>query len=466
MKPARYTVAILLAATALCSGEVDWSHPPAGWKPVYRQLADGSWERVLVPDTGDSSARSTSPASAVSRSAASSGATTVAPDPSAATASNASTPASGGSTAEPSNSLSTALKNFDWQRELSAIPAFVALDVTPETIARPTTPRDFAASLLNGVDRKGVLQTGLAVETSPYQVFFGDGTSLSEYRKSYLTRLLYRTTLSLATAKATAKSDDDAQRLALGINVTLLDARDPYLDTEIDALHRSVLAKYGAPNASDIASGIDVNASDEELRNQVAGNARVRGWEESGAARANADFIAGLEQIRERQWGQTAWNVAWAPSWISPSGKAGDLQWDGSTAWTTFAYGFEGLSLQNKIQVLAHIRYRQGEHVIDPDDASKRADQDSLFAAASLRFHHQKQQLNLAIEGAYIRIWDGLKGDGHAKRLGGVVEKKIGENLWLVISAGQDFGGGGKDDELFALGALRVGTADTGRFKP
>lgn len=366
-----------------------------------------------------------------------------------------------GDKAELQKTLDAELKTLDWGRALTAVPAFVALDVAPETVARPATPRDFAAALLNGVDRKGVLQTGIAIETSPYQLFFGNGTSLDDYRTSYWTRLLYRTSISLATAKA-SEDDDKAQRLALGINITLFDGDDLYQDTNVDQLHHELLQKYGVKTGEELAQTIHPSMSDEEIQRRLT----VATMDfDNHAKELNQEFIEGVSALKAH-WGRTAWNIAWAPSWISTSGRADDLRGDGFAAWTTFAYGFENTAIQDRIQVLAHLRYRQGEHVADPDDATKNVDQDSLLAAASVRFHLERQQMNFGVEAAYLRVWDGPNGDGHTQRIGGVVEKKLSDNTWLVLSVGQDFGGGGQQDELFAIGSLRIGTEDKARFAP
>ena len=138
--------------------------------------------------------------------------------------------------------LSKAISSLNFDRPLNAAPAFVALGVTPETVSHPTTPREFAASLLNGVDRKGTLQTGFALEAAPYQVFFGPQTTLANYQQSFLTRLLYNTNLSLATTKAST-NDDKAQRVAFGMEFTLFDKGDPRMDSEFSDLFHGVTKK-------------------------------------------------------------------------------------------------------------------------------------------------------------------------------------------------------------------------------
>jgi hypothetical protein len=70
-------------------------------------------------------------------------------------------------------------------------------------------------------------------------------------------------------------------------------------------------------------------------------------------------------------------------------------------------------------------------------------------------------------EGAYVRVWHGLNGDGDAWRGALGVEKKIMTNIWLVLSAGEQFGEvTAKTNDLFVLSSLRLGTADKAQFAP
>lgn len=120
-------------------------------------------------------------------------------------------------------------------------PAFTVLGVTPENVVRPTSPRQLALSLLNGVDRDGNFQSGIAVDTAPYLLVAGQHLTLQDYRDSknyWSKRLPARTQVSLATAKGST-TDDKSSRVALGIRVTPWDAGDPRLDDElIDCLRQ------------------------------------------------------------------------------------------------------------------------------------------------------------------------------------------------------------------------------------
>ena len=119
--------------------------------------------------------------------------------------------------------LQKKITSINLDRPLGSAAAFVALDVSPETVTHPSSPRELAAGLLNGVDHNGVLQTGLAIEVAPFQIFHRGNYNIDDYNASDFSgisrRILYNTSLSLATTKATS-GDDKAQRLGLGAHFT------------------------------------------------------------------------------------------------------------------------------------------------------------------------------------------------------------------------------------------------------
>ena len=52
-------------------------------------------------------------------------------------------------------------------------PAFAILGVTPDKITRPANGRELAFGILQGLDEKGNMQSGLAIDFSPYQLSLG-----------------------------------------------------------------------------------------------------------------------------------------------------------------------------------------------------------------------------------------------------------------------------------------------------
>jgi hypothetical protein len=98
-------------------------------------------------------------------------------------------------------------------------PAFAILGTTPENVTRPTSPKDLATSLLNGVDEQGHFVTGVAIDVTPKMVFAGRTLQWRDCHDNYSQRLAARTQVSYATTKG-ATSDDPAVRMALGVHVT------------------------------------------------------------------------------------------------------------------------------------------------------------------------------------------------------------------------------------------------------
>src|SRR5262249_16127690 len=121
-------------------------------------------------------------------------------------------------------------------------PAFTILGLTPQTVVRPTSPREFATSLLNGVDENGNFQTGVALDTAPFLLFFGKDVTINNYRRSYLTQFLSRSQFSFAVVKG-ASEGDKSSRIATGLNLTLWDRGDPRLDRELDSCFATEIGK-------------------------------------------------------------------------------------------------------------------------------------------------------------------------------------------------------------------------------
>jgi len=343
--------------------------------------------------------------------------------------------------------LDTKFSSLNLDRPISAVPAFTALDISPESVAHPASPRDFAAALLNGVDRQGVLQTGLAIETAPFRLIPGWKQDFPHYKANYWTRFLYNFSLSLATAKASADTDNKAVNLAVGVQTILWESAesDPLRN---EGLQQAFHSAYTPAVIEDIPLSGDINTETGSL------------------AEAQKSFQTAVEEFRQRHWVGTLWTASIAPTWNSQSGKIGNLEGSGFAAWSTFAYAFDGPFLNSKarFQALGQLRYRQGEMIVDPNDSKHTAQQDSLLAAARLRVG--SPDFNGFAEAGYLWVWGGLNGDGQAYRASIGLEKRIAENVWFVLSGGEQFGASSSTNEFFALGTFRIGTADKPQLAP
>ena len=413
---------------------------PTGMVPVLKKQADGSWLLEVV-----STADAASPEAAEAETGGAAG-TAAATDIPATT---------GGTKSVGSNeqALEAQMKALDWDAPVPTSPAFTALGISPENVSTPMTPREFALSLLNGTDRQGRIQSGFAVDFAPL-TWLEPGFSHEDYSRSWLFRSVYNTSISIGTTKES--EDGDAQRVALGVSMRLWNSEE---DDVVEAL--SGFAKnFVDQNPLPIN---DPRTSDDDAAHAAALAAR-----HNVAERSMAEFA----RLRTQTWGRGSASIAWAPTWISESGKWNDLSYDGSIAWAAASFQLNGPSeaelnelAKNGAQVdakrrfwhlLTQAQFREGEHVEAEGEDAESYVQDSLLIAARLRYG--TVDFNGSAEIGYLRVWDGPQGDGDAVRYGLTLERKVADNTWLVVSAGQETGvSGGIKDESFIVGGIRFG---------
>lgn len=108
-------------------------------------------------------------------------------------------------------------------------PALSFLGLSPGKVTRPTTPSDLAASLLNGVDSTGRMQSGVAVGATLWSIFPKISIPLSAYQSDWRAFALANVQLSLATVRVAG--DTGATNLAIGFRTTLIDRSDPMRDS-------------------------------------------------------------------------------------------------------------------------------------------------------------------------------------------------------------------------------------------
>jgi hypothetical protein len=323
-------------------------------------------------------------------------------------------------------------------------PAFTILGVTPQTVVRPASPKEFATSFLNGVDDHGNFQSGLALDAVPYLIFAGDGITLYDYNRNYLTRLLSRTQLSLATTKGTG-ANDKSTRLGLGLHMTLWDKGDPRADQvlfqcydRVDQNIQAAVLKF----LTDTPGGVKNPAFPAFLATQKAAYT---------TATNKCDELA-----RKRNWKQSGFVIGAAPSWISNTGTTDKFRWNGGGFWTSLAYGFEGVKgLDDKSQLILHLRVRSNEQVADPANAGKFLLQNSRFFGA--RFNVGNANNHLSFEGVYLWLKrPGLAPDNSYRYSLGV-ERRVAENTWFQLSLGGDSGRRDGNNQAFIKGTLNWG---------
>jgi len=350
-----------------------------------------------------------------------------------------------------SKDLEASFSNIDLSVPES--PAFTVLGVTPNAIARPGTPREFATSLLNGLDKNGNFQTGLAIDTAPYMLFNGQNVTLQDYNDYYLTRLLSRTQFSLATTKGAA-SDDTATRLALGLNVTLWDKGDARVyhpkrgpDGDVLTCFKANIQPPDAPSSAiptpaEIAA---INAKAIAANNKVADACR--------------------DKVRKANWNATGWVIAYAPSWITKNGQNTSLKWNGGAFWSSFAYGFDGLSSLQKIaQLIVHARYRSNEQVADPARPGRFISQNSSFFGGRFRAGNPAFAFNF--EAAYVRNQIAPSRTFTSGRYAFGAEARITDNFYLVVTGGNGPGDAGASNKGFFMSSFKYGFNKKSQLNP
>lgn len=335
---------------------------------------------------------------------------------------------------------STAFSNVDMSVPES--PAFTVLGVTPETVIRPTSPRAFATSLLNGVDQNGNFQSGLAMDFVPYLLIAGDDLTLRKYQTKQVVRLLSRTQFSFATTKG-ATTEDKSMRLALGLHLTLWDRGDPRTDETLMSC-LSAFRLPPPPTMLECELPDNPTDADREAFRKCQESAEATRQERARQVQEAREFNDSVstrcrDESRQRNWNASSWIIGAAPSWISTDGQTKNLRWNGGGFWTSVAYGFEGVpGLESRSQLILHGRYRNREVVPDPNTAGAFLSQDSYFFGA--RFRTGSPTFNGSFEYTFLRSrFAGLRFD-NASRFSLLFERRIAGDTWFNLSLGGESG--------------------------
>jgi len=321
-------------------------------------------------------------------------------------------------------------------------PAFTVLGVTPETVIRPTSPRAFATSLLNGVDVNGNFQSGLAMDFVPYLLVAGDDLTLRKYQTSPVVRLLSRSQFSFGTTKG-ATEDDKSLRLALGLHVALWDRGDPRLDeTLMECL--STFRLPPPPTQLECELPDNPTAEDREAFRRCQEGMEAARQQRATQVQEATEFNNSVstrcrDEAQKRNWNRSSWIIGAAPSWISTDGQTKNLGWNGGGFWTSLAYGFEGVpGLENKSQLILHGRYRNREQVPDPDVTGAFLSQDTLFFGA--RFRTGSPTFNGSFEYTFLRSRFAGQRYDNSSRLSLLFERRIAGDTWFNLSLGGETG--------------------------
>ena len=132
-------------------------------------------------------------------------------------------------------------------------PAFSFLGANPASIARPSTARDLAVALANGIDSTGRVQQGVAVDLTPW-LLYPRAVTNAAYRSRRGVFILANTQISVGTVRP--QGDTSSMLAAVSLKTTLVDRSDPLasdeyvarLREETDARCRELTGPDGRPD--------------------------------------------------------------------------------------------------------------------------------------------------------------------------------------------------------------------------
>jgi hypothetical protein len=321
-------------------------------------------------------------------------------------------------------------------------PAFSMLGVSSENVVRPTSPNQLGLSVLNGVDPNGNFQSGIAVETAPFMLFAGDTITLQDYQKSDSIRILANTQISLATVKGT-DSDDESQRLAMGLHITPWDKGDPRLNDDI---------------VKCFADGLDnaLKANEKPLPKSVAKDPILaEAYRKQLTEAAQKDVKSCRTKAKAATANASAWTIGLTSSYFSRSGDLDDLDQSGFALWSSLAlnpkdFGFGGPLLDSSGAAVLHVRYRTDEQVAIENGNSSFYKRDSIVAGLGWRFG--SPTLAFTVEGSFVDANNEDRADDTFYQFNAKVEYQVpNSNIWLTGNLGTSSDRADGDDT-----ALRV----------
>ena len=297
-------------------------------------------------------------------------------------------------------------------------PGFAVLGVTPETVIRPQSPAQLASALINGFDKQGNFQTGMAMEAVPFLWIAGHNFALSDYipdpkrnpppssgekAKAYLIRLATRTSVSFASAKG-VNPNDTAVRLGLGVRSVLFQKNDPHTNFYECISMFPIASVHPGPGTKPT---------------------------EAGAETFDQAVTRCQEDGRKQVWNSTSWVVAGASSWISLPGGNG-YRINGGGYWSSFAWGFT-----SNAQIIFNAQRRTGEYIPGPSSGTTSGTNTDFVMRDSTAFGGELRYGGYGLNGFLEGLWIGqriARATNSYGLYGLGAEKKISDALYLDLT--------------------------------
>tara|TARA_B100002049_G_C16066440_1_gene370686 strand:- start:641 stop:1738 length:1098 start_codon:yes stop_codon:yes gene_type:complete len=316
-------------------------------------------------------------------------------------------------------------------------PAFTALGITPENVITPGSQHDLALALLDGVDQKGNLQTGIAVEVSPYAMAFGDEVSLLEYKHRPITRILYNTKLSFATSSGSSDADK-ADRKSIGIRFSLWNFGDLRVGDQFENCVENDVT-FETPPTVDV-SGPVITQEREVLRK----------------AETSEDVLKAVssctKEATENVWNQSSMDIGLAyydadDDTISESGYS---------AWASVSF-----PLTDYGQVIIQAKYFDDALSPDVNDDDIMDIQDGNVYSARVKFGRAKFNIMMEASVSDVKYKTLELNDDYNDILVGT-EFEVTDGIWLQFAYGRRSGSSiAANDEDYLSGQIRWAVSES-----
>jgi len=209
-------------------------------------------------------------------------------------------------------------------------PAFVFLGASPGDIARPTTARDLAVAIANGIDSTGRVQQGVAVDLTPW-LLYPQAVTNATYRGRRGAFMLANTQISIGTVRP--QGDTSAMQAAVALKTTLVDRSDPLASDDFVERLRA--------------------ATGERCRDLVTPDGRPDTEARLACYDRQVDRVRDEWLQDDGHWNDLNVSAAVAVGGLFPESEISRLRYDRWAAWVT-----AGLPLGAKAgQVLVHGRF-------------------------------------------------------------------------------------------------------------
>lgn len=360
-------------------------------------------------------------------------------------------PDAGHSEQEQQGAGEVTLKDFSGRFDLSIpqSPAFTILGLSPENVVKSDDYRKAAATILRGLDGRGNLQSGLALDVRPFLSMLPNTPTLLDYRDHWWVRLATQAKVSFATASGQDDADR-ADRQALGLSLTLWMENDPargggsidYVDPDGTTRQTGSLDQCYAVYLLAAAQAPDQFPSDEDLTQAEA----------EIAEKARKAIAQCLEPYKKKYWnsGSLTLNLA------GYRGKVDDVDANGDGWALAFSH-----SIGERGQVV--LRASASDDQLQPVEGM--AGEYTLVDEKGLgaRFRWGSAQSALMVEAMYTDADTTGTNESYWRAALGT-EFLLGKDTWLQIAVGRAFSTDMFDDDPVFSGQVRFGFSETSLF--